>query len=274
MNLPLICLLSTVLVSQTQPPEELDVRKATLDAFLKDAQGYEMTWHGEKSATLNLVPRSILNWGSAERNDENGSIFVWTREGRPEVIGAIWSLYRKNTKQTVWRHGLQSLSEQPIIANFQSKLIWSPRSPGVRFQPLEGAEAPANNPQRRLVQMRSLAREFSVEIDEPIGVTSQLRLLSQPIFRYEPSGDTNRDGAIFALNAGTDPDALLLLEARETDQQLQWEFAFGRLHFAEMRAVRHGQQAWKVDRDLENRHHRFGTDPGREKIYYSVVRPR
>jgi hypothetical protein len=122
--------------------------------------------------------------------------------------------------------------------------------------------------------MRNLAREFRVEIDEQAGVTAQLRLLTQPLLRYEPTSGIAKDGAIFAFNAGTDPDALLLLEAREVDNRLRWEFAFGRLHFVEIRAFRGDKAVWKVDRDKENPRHRFGGDPGRDKIYYSVVRPR
>jgi len=196
------------------------------------------------------------------------------KDGRPEVIGAIWSLYRKTTQQTVWRHGFQSVSERGITARFESKLIWSPTTPGVRFQPLEDTEAPADNPQRRLAQMRNLARDFKIEIDEQSGVTSQLRLLTQPLLRYEPTVGIAKDGAIFAFNAGTDPDVLLLLEAREAEDRLRWEYAFGRLHFVEIRAFRGDKAVWKVDRDEDNRRHRFGADPGREKIYYSVVRPR
>jgi hypothetical protein len=239
-----------------------------------DAQSYEMILQDEIPARLELLPRSILNWGSAERNDEDGSLFVWMKDGRPEVIGAIWTLVRKKNEQTVWRHGLQSLSQHPIKAQFQSKLIWSPTAAGVEFKQMAAADAPAENAQRRLVQMRNLAREFTVEIDEQAGVTAQLRLLTQPLLRYEPVSGVAKDGAIFAFNAGTDPDALLLIEAREVEGRTQWEFAFGRLHFVAMRASRGGQQVWNVDRDRENSRHVFGADPGRDKIYYSVVRPR
>lgn len=254
--------------------QAVDARGTALDVFLKDAEAYRIESQGGSPTKLVLLPRSILNWGSAVRNDENGSVFVWTKDGRPEVIGAIWSLYRPATKAIVWRHGLQSLSQEPLTAQFESKLIWSPQQPGLRFQRAEGAAAPDQDPQRRLVQMRNIAREFRVEIDEQSGVTSQLRLLTQPLLRYEPVAGTTKDGAIFAFNAGTDPDALLILEARVIDGGLRWEFAFGRLHFVSMRAVRGDKPVWSVDRDLENRHHRFGADPGRDKIYYSVVRPR
>ena len=135
---------------------------------------------------------------------------------------------------------MQSLSLQPITARFGSDLIWSPTAPGLAFQPLEDAEAPAENAPRRLAQMRNLAREFRVEIDEQAGVTSQLRLLTQPLLRYEPADGPTNDGAIFAFNAGQDPDALLIIEARAMEGRTRWEFGFGRLHFVEIRAF-HGQ---------------------------------
>jgi len=254
--------------------DDAAARKAALEEVLKDAKSYEIVLDGDAPTLLELLPRSVLNWSSAERNDENGGIFVWMKDGRPEVIGAIWSLYRKTSDQVVWRHGLQSLSQHPVTARFDSKTIWAPRKPGVEFKPAEDAEAPSDNSQRRLVQMRNLAREFSVEIDEQAGVTTQLRLLTQPILRYEPTTGPAKDGAIFALNAGTDPDVLLVLEAREVAGKLRWEFAFGRLHFVALRASRNGKKVWSVERDLENRRHVFGSDPGRDKIYYSVVRPR
>jgi len=278
MNLLVVLALSTLPLGQAAPlggTQEPDAaRKAALEEVLKDAKTYEIVLDGGAPARLDLHPQSILNWSSAERNDENGGIFVWMKDGRPEVIGAIWSLYRKASDQVVWRHGLQSLSQHPVTARFESKTIWAPRKPGVEFNPVEDAEAPSDSAQRRLVQMRNLAREFKVEIDEQTGVTSQLRLLTQPILRYEPTTGPGKDGAIFALNAGTDPDVLLLLEAREAAGKLRWEVAFGRLHFVALRAFRRDTKVWSVERDLENRRHAFGADPGRDKIYYSVVRPR
>ena len=281
MNMTLIFVLSSSLfgqapasgstASQIEVPAE---RKAALEAVLNDAKSYEIVLEGNGSSRLELLPRSILNWSSAERNDENGGVFVWMKDGRPEAIGAIWSLYRKATDQVVWRHGLQSLSEQPLTARFESQTIWAPRKPGVEFKPAGNAEDPSDDPQRRLVQMRNLAREFTVEIDEQSGVTSQLRLLTQPILRYQPTAGVAKDGAIFALNAGTDPDALLVLEARESGGRLRWEYAFGRLHFVALRAFLDGKEVWSVSRDQENRKHVFGSEPGRDKIYYSVVRPR
>ena len=78
---------------------------------------------------------------------------------------------------------------------------------------------------------------------------------------------------VTTIRPSSDADVLLLLEAREAEGRLRWESAFGRLHFVAMRAFHGGQEVWNVERDRENPRHVFGADPGRDKIYYSVVRP-
>ena len=75
-------------------------------------------------------------------------------------------------------------------------------------------------PTRRLVQTRSLAREFSGHTIDVNKERWELRLLSQPLFRYEkPEGDVI-DGALFAFvtSAGTDPEVVLALEARKIEE--------------------------------------------------------
>jgi hypothetical protein len=48
------------------------------------------------------------------------------------------------------------------------------------------------------------------------------------------------DGALFALvsNAGTDPEVLLLIETREVEGKLRWEYACGRFSDWELRIQR------------------------------------
>ena len=58
----------------------------------------------------------------------------------------------------------------------------------------------------------------------------ELRLLPQPLFRYETGNDPELiDGALFAFVQGTDPQSLLLLEARDDAKTARWYFAFARM---------------------------------------------
>jgi hypothetical protein len=247
------------LTAQTDQRNEVESsadRKANLEAFLKDAQ----------------TSQPVMNW--------NGSAFVWLKDSRPELIGAFWRSTDRNTGLARWPHAFHSLSEHPITARYNGQLVWSPKNPGLHFRPVEGAESPADQSWRRLAQMRALAREFSVagiygRLDDT--TRRPLRLLTQPIFRYEPPTGVARDGAIFAFSADvvvTDPDALLVLEARQTDGKLRWEYAFARFHFIELTGFHRNQPVWKVESSWpQTKQHVFGADPDRDNTYYSVTRP-
>ena len=107
------------------------------------------------------------------------------------------------------------------------------------------------------------------------GEKSELRLMTQPLIRYQPTAGPATDGAIFSLAVGTDPEALLILEARHAGEALRWEFAFARFHFVTLVAQHAGKEVWRVEGDKDMTRAVFGDDPKqREKIYYSVLTPR
>jgi hypothetical protein len=70
----------------------------------------------------------------------------------------------------------------------------------------------------------------------------ELRLLPQPLYRYESADPDILDGAVFAFvtSAGTDPEALLVLEARKpSGKDLPvWHYAVSRFTDTELR-VKH-----------------------------------
>jgi len=249
-------------------PDDPAARKAQLKQFVEVAESYRITLHSAKPELLELSPTPILNW--------TGSAFVWQKDGHPEAIGSFWTDFYPRSERVRWHHAFHSLSDQPLTAEFDSKMIWMPRRPGIAFQPVAGAEPPADKPRQRLAQMRTLSREFSVVQTRDSGKT-RLRLLTQPVLRYEPTAGVAKDGAIFAFahpTSGTDPDALLLIEARESEGGVRWEFALARFHFVETAAFLGEKEVWKVESEsLEMRRTVFGGGQGRDKIYYSVAPP-
>jgi len=95
--------------------------------------------------------------------------------------------------------------------------LWEPKAPGIALTPIEGAPAPAATAAQRLGQMRSLAREFTARTHDAKNNRWELRLLSQPLYRYESTDPDVPDGALFAFvtSAGTDPEAILVIEERQ-----------------------------------------------------------
>ena len=83
---------------------------------------------------------------------------------------------------------------------------------GVEADP--GAPVPADSPAARIRQMRALAQEFTGRQTNRKGVDSDMRLLAQPIYRYENTKGDVIDGGLFVFVQGTDPEVFLLIEAR------------------------------------------------------------
>jgi hypothetical protein len=265
------CTLAIMLCGQVPAqPEAEAARKRQLEEFAADAARYEITLDEITLATpqptrLALFAQPVLNW--------DGSAFVWLKDGRPEVIGALWKTTNARTGRLEYGHAFHSLSDSPLTATFKEQRIWSPRTAGLEFRPVDGADPAAADARRRLVQLRSLAREFSVV--QWKGGRAQLRMLTQPIYRYEPTAGITKDGAIFAFTNtefGTDPDSLLLLEARQADDKLRWEYAFARFYYTELSGNHRDKEVWRVeDTWPQRKQHVFGADPGRDSVYYSVL---
>ncbi len=245
--------------------------KAALDEFVAEAKTYRIALGGADDKHLELAPQPLLHWGNPARNGEDGAVFAWLKDGRPEVIGSVFEYPARGV--VVRKHALHSLSDQPVIAMFDNVEVWSPKTGGVKFAAVSGAAPPDNSPRRRLSQMRELARQFSVELIDLKDSKSELRLMSQPLLRYEPKAGVTKDGAIFAFAIGTDPEALLLLESRKSEGAARWEFAFARFHFVTLTARHENREVWHVEPDRDMHQTVFGaSDPQREKIYYSVVK--
>jgi len=152
----------------------------------------------------------------------SGDVFVWTKSGRAEVIGCIGSL--PSGQNRLIFHEFHSLADKPLrsvrLGNGRS---WAAKSAGVELKPVPEAGPPAAAEPRRLVQMRQLAREFSARMRSNTEM-ERLRLLPQPIFRFDTeklrqTDSAVVDGAIFAYvwTLGTDPEILLLLSHKDTE---------------------------------------------------------
>jgi hypothetical protein len=85
--------------------------------------------------------------------------------------------------------------------------------------------------------MKTLSERFKVALvgARPDGTEDreELRLLPRPIYRYDLDAAKAAhheliDGAAFAFAQGTDPEAVLLIEAVRRGDLTTWQYAFGR----------------------------------------------
>lgn len=213
-------------------------------------EGYEVTLGKENPAKLDLQKEPILRWSNPAAGSIYGDVYVWTSQGRPEVLASIYRWYHPYRSQTAEIH---SLSTGTVTLSSRNGKKWQPAKPGIAFLTASDAPVPSETAPQRLQQMRGLAKEFSVKLldtreDKEKGVSRELRMLNQPVFRYLSKNPDLLDGAMFAFVEGTDPEAWLLLEAQKKEGKFVWQFAFARMNNDEMHGYYKKAEAWKVSK--------------------------
>lgn len=208
------------------PAEELQpVDKQQIEAALKlttaEAGKYAFQLEGSKSSP-ELRAEPLLRWSNPNVGEVHGNVFLWTVNDRPAVVG---SLFKWFTPHTHMSHEFHSLSEQPLTAKYENQEKWRTKTGGVSFTALPDAPAPAATAAQRLLQMKRFAKDFAATKQERDGNKVELRLLTQPIYRYAAEQEEIVDGGMFALVQGTDPEVFLLLEARGEPAAPRWMFA-------------------------------------------------
>ncbi len=202
--------------------------------------------HGK--TTLKFVEQPLRFYTNPVRsNDQHGAIFLWTEEGRPAVIGSIWSaLNLQNAAVRFVTHEWLSLLEDPdVTATRDGRRLWTSGEAGIAWEPLSGAPPAAASRPARLVQMRAIARRYSATIRTQ--GESELRLMEQPLFRYAEGTAGIVDGAIFDFAMTTDPELLLLVEARETAGKRTWQVAFARFGNKAMTVKEGDRTVWSCE---------------------------
>jgi hypothetical protein len=140
---------------------------------------------------------------------------------------------------------LHSLSRSPIeAATIPAGQAWRMES-GLSLPPIDGAPRPVESERGRLLQARALAREFSARMTH-YGEKWELRRLEKPLHEYGAAGSDVLAGALFAFVAfRTDPELLLLIEARSGADGPFWAFLPVRLSQQDLWLERGSKQIWE-----------------------------
>jgi hypothetical protein len=213
--------------------------------FFREISAYEFYLDAEKQHKLVMRREPALRYPAP--SEYWGEIYVWTDRGRAAVVGCVFGLNRGGGRRI--NHEFHSLCEKPLVA-VGGATGWQPEEPGIAFKAISDAPEPAKDRAGRLVQMRDIARRFTAGMisgDAEMG----LPLSPQPIFRYELTDKDSPvvDGALFtyAPAAVRDPEVLLVLEAKRTDQGVRWHYAPVRFTNRGAWVKYQGKEVWRVD---------------------------
>lgn len=208
-------------------------RDRLLQIYTNDAAEYTIYRDASRHEKVELRREPVYVWTNPIREGaQDGAVFVWTCRGRAEVVGSIFSFPATGPRDMYHEFHSLSLSVLDVQRPGSHPALWAPLAPGVALQPVAGAPDPGASAPQRMAQMRALVRDFTASTLDDKERRWELRLLPQPFYRYESTDPDVLDGAVFAFvtSAGTDPEALLVLEARKTPgtNRPVWHDAVGR----------------------------------------------
>jgi hypothetical protein len=230
-----------------------------------------------------LLREPLHRWSDPTRANNDGALWAWRSAGRPIAIMAIELYPQDRLFGTVWALEFTSLSAGPITIeggdHFDifypdippplpgGRLRWAPSKGGLEFREISEAPAPAKNEAGRLRQMRELLKRFAArEYYNVKGQGYALRLLPHPIDRYADAASGVVDGAIFLFANGTNPEVVLVIEARRRGEDVPaWSYAAAPLTRAKPTLRLANQDVWTYP---------FKDVPSPEDTYFIARRPR
>jgi hypothetical protein len=253
-------LLTLVILAADPPPASAGAIERLQALHLAEARKWQMYVAEDRQTKATLNEKPIYVWTNPTRSHgQHGAVYVWTHGGRPVAIGSIFS--HPETGKRMVCHEFHSLGEGSLFPQRSAEeQTWQPKA-AVPLLRLSGASRPEGTPGRRLIQMRSLAREFTAHSIDYQEERWDMRLLPQPLYRYEkPQGDVV-DGALFAFvtSAGTDPEVIVALEARKDGEALAWHYRAIRFSDSNLYVQYAGKEVWTSIRDDRNQLH-FNPD--------------
>jgi hypothetical protein len=254
-----LSIFATIAAAEDGPPADAGkAPSAKLQYLVSRWDGVTIDLPGAAAAPkLEAVP--LMQWQNPI-SGADGAVFMWTVAGRPIVLCKC----HVNDQKQHYVESSVSIARQPFVMKVQGQPLWSPKEPGVAMKPLTDVAPPAERDSARLVQMRAIARRFELQSvwGEENSSPWQLRLLPAPLARYTSEASGVIDGAIFGYAQGTNPEAVVIVEAVRTPTGIEWQAAPSRMTGYSVRAWRDGELLLDVpamrnftDRNGTYRHH-------------------
>jgi hypothetical protein len=208
-------------------------RERLLEIYTNDAAAYMIYRDAKHQEKVKLEREPVFVWTNPVRDSgQDGAVFVWTCRGRAEVLGCFFSAPATGPRKLYHEFHSLSLSVLDVSRPGPSSQTWTPEAAGIELRAIAGAPVPARSGPQRLVQMRALTRDFTASTHDDKDKTWELRMLPKPLYRYESTDPGILDGGLFSFvtSAGTDPEALLILEARKpaSNRDPVWHYALAR----------------------------------------------
>ena len=228
-------------VEESKTEDKLKSRR--LEYMKSSVKEYEFLVGPDFESKLALIPEPLLRFTNPVSGLQDGGFIVWKSDSGRPMVGAQVFL----TSEDLWIHEFQSLAPVLLRVVRNGENVWEPGRAGAEVKLVPNAPVPAATAVQRLTQMRQISRRFSVS-DEFEGreQSDELRLLSNPLMRFgDPEAET-LDGGLFTYAHGTDPELLIVLEAKKVDDGYRWHYALAPMTGYALKAALDEMPVWEV----------------------------
>ncbi len=235
-----ICLTVGLIIAGQGQTQEKDVETRPWAVIAKrHAMATKVYPTDDPAHPFAMLKEPVLHRAQEVQGSSKGSVFLWVEpSGRPAAICDVFleagSLYSE------WH----SLSASRLRAD--NGVLFNATAPGLKGKPIPNAQAPAETPSGRDRQARRLAERFSADLVDRKHVRFHLRLLTTPLHRYDTNDSLiSCGGALFAFCQQTDPELLLLIEARKSGAGYRWEYAVAGFSDMDLYLRLDGSEVWR-----------------------------
>ncbi len=245
---PLAALLTLAMtaLSDEDSPKKAETSQAVKEAREHMSEFNVLSLVKGREAPIDMLPNPLLTYGDAARNNEAGTLWAWGKSGRPV---AFVELYRNVGKDQPWVHALTMTSPELIQLKAPTGQRWTPKKSHFALRDVPGAPDVGGQPAVRLRQMKEISRRFEAhEFWDPNNSRFEMRLLVQPVHRYQDDAAKLIDGTVFVLAHGTNPEVLVQIEAHATQQPPRWSYSLARLGSAELHVSIDSKEVWTEPR--------------------------
>lgn len=220
--------------------EQAEQRKAA-DFLQTAAESLHIEADDADQKRLELRKSPLLKYSDPARGYSGAGVWRLGQTGRPQALVSLEYWLRGETDEPRLMYELVSLTDARFtVTSALAKLPADGNPP--KFAALPAAEKPATSDKQRLVQLRALARRFTIS-EKNMGDFAALRLLPQPIDRYDDAAHGIVDGGVFVFVYGTNPETALLLDCNKEG----WRYALARMTWAEVVVEFDGKEVARFD---------------------------
>lgn len=250
--LVLLALLALPLAAQEEPKDFRGQDAQRVAAWLKVSQDhaadYQLTPKDKPDSPLKLLPNAVFRHNQPVRGDDIGAVYLWVDEAAvPAALGTVFAYSSGNPGERWVAHEFHSLASAPLIGKWRDADAWSPAEPGVEWKEVPESPAAAESASARLRQMREIGRRLAAHSTGGDDSRWELRLITQPIYQYTAEKRPGTiGGGVFLFCQGTDPEVVLLLEARQVQDRRTWHYALAPFTDYGLSVTLDGKEAWSL----------------------------